>query len=108
MFQWAHLSVMKILKLHLTYLQNIQKYSVNKKINFKINDREFTGKIDRVDTNIDNFSQTIGVHVKIYGKDLMDGLYIKTKIPLKISGEGFQISRSILFNTYVYVVEEEI
>ena len=86
------------------YSRNI---SVNKKINFKINDRDFTGKIERVDTNIDNFSQTIGVHVKIYGKDLMDGMYIKTKIPLNFSGEGFEISRSVLFNdSYVYVVEE--
>ena len=86
------------------YSRNI---SVNQKINFEINDREFTGKIDRVDTSIDNFSQTIGVHVKIYGKDLMDGMYIETKIPLNISGKGFQISRSVLFNdSYVYVVEE--
>ena len=86
------------------YSRNI---SANQKINFKINDRDFTGKIDRVDTSIDNFSQTIGVHVKIYGKDLMDGMYIKTKIPLNISGEGFQISRSVLFNdSYVYIVEE--
>ena len=37
----------------------------------------------------------------------MDGTYIETKIPLNISGKGFQISRSLLFNdSYVYVVEE--
>ena len=47
------------------------------------------------------------VKLSIYGKDLMDGMYIETKIPLNISGEGFQISRSLLFNdSYVYVVEE--
>jgi multidrug efflux pump subunit AcrA (membrane-fusion protein) len=80
--------------------------SANQKINFNINNREFIGKIDRVDTNIDDFSQTVGVHVKITGRDLMDGMYIETKIPLNILGEGFQISRSVLFNdSYVYVVE---
>ena len=37
----------------------------------------------------------------------MDGMYIETKIPLNISSEGFEISRSILFNdAYVYVVED--
>tara|TARA_A200000113_G_scaffold2639_1_gene2838 strand:+ start:1569 stop:2675 length:1107 start_codon:yes stop_codon:yes gene_type:complete len=86
------------------YSRNV---NVNQEINFKINDRKFTGKIDRVDTNIDNFSQTVGIHVLISSKDLMDGMYIETKIPLNISSEGFEISRSILFNdAYVYVVED--
>ena len=86
------------------YSKNI---SANQKINFKIKDRKFSGKIDRVDTSIDNFSQTIGVHVIISDKNLMDGMYIETKIPLNISAEGFQISRSILFDDlYVYVVEK--
>ena len=79
----------------------------NQEINFKINGKQFTGKIDRVDTNIDNFSQTIGVHVKISSKDLMDGMYVETKIPLNISSEGFKISRSILFNdSFVYIIED--
>jgi len=86
------------------YSRNI---NVDQEIHFKINDRKFTGKIDRVDTNIDNFSQTVGIHVLISSKDLMDGMYIETKIPLNISSEGFEISRSILFNdAYVYVVED--
>ena len=81
--------------------------NVNQKINFKINDKQYIGVISRVDTNIDEFSQTIGIHATLSNKGLMDGMYVETKIPLNLTGEGFRISRSYLFNdSYVYVAED--
>jgi hypothetical protein len=48
----------------------------------------------------------VGVHIEFENKNLKDGMYINTQIPLSINSQGFSLSRSILINdSFVYVVE---
>ena len=53
--------------------------------------------------NRENYS---GIVKRINNNTLKDGMYVKTKIPLRINKEGFSISRSNLINdSFVYVAE---
>ena len=71
------------------------------KVVLKIN-----GLIKRINKNIDELSQTVSIHIEFTNTDLKDGLYVNTKIPLKLNSEGFSVSRSILINdSFVYVAE---
>ena len=82
--------------------------SVNEKIILNINGKNFTGLIKRINSNIDEKSQTVGVHIEFQDQELKDGMYVKTSIPLNIKKEGFSISRSILVNdSLVYVAEDD-
>ena len=64
--------------------------------------------IKRINSNIDEKSQTVGVHIEFQDQELKDGMYVKTSIPLNIKKEGFSISRSILVNdSLVYVAEDD-
>ena len=82
--------------------------SVNEKIILNINGKNFTGLIKRINSNIDEKSQTVGVHIEFQDQELKDGMYVKTSIPLNIKKKGFSISRSILVNdSFVYVAEDD-
>ena len=82
--------------------------STNEKVILNINGKNFTGLIKRINSNIDEKSQTVGVHIEFKDQELKDGMYVKTSIPLNIKKEGFSISRSILVNdSLVYVAEDD-
>ena len=82
--------------------------STNEKVILNINGKNFTGLIKRINSNIDEKSQTVGVHIEFQDQELKDGMYVKTSIPLNIKKEGFSISRSILVNdSLVYVAEDD-
>ena len=79
---------------------------LNEKIIININAKDYSGFVKRINKNIDEISQTVGVHIEFNNKTLKDGMYVKTKIPLRINEEGFSISRSNLINdSFVYVAE---
>jgi len=79
---------------------------LNEKIIININAKDYSGFVKRINKNIDEISQTVGVHIEFNNKTLKDGMYVKTKIPLSINEEGFSISRSNLINdSFVYVAE---
>mgnify|MGYP007000302590 len=64
------------------------------------------GLIKRTNKNIDELSQTVSVHIEFMNKNLKDGMYVNTKIPLNLNSKGFPVSRSILINdSFVYVAE---
>ena len=79
---------------------------INEEIKINLNGTDYSGFIKRINKNIDRISQTVGVHIEFKNNKLKDGMYIKTKIPLRINKEGFSISRSNLINdSFVYVAE---
>ena len=79
---------------------------INEEININLNGTDYRGFIKRINKNIDRISQTVGVHIEFKNNRLKDGMYVKTKIPLRINKEGFSISRSNLINdSFVYVAE---
>ena len=79
---------------------------INNEINITVNDKIFKGLIKRTNKNIDELSQTVSVHIEFMNKNLKDGMYVNTKIPLNLDSKGFPVSRSILINdSFVYVAE---
>ena len=79
---------------------------INEEIKINLNGTDYRGFIKRINKNIDRISQTVGVHIEFKNDRLKDGMYVKTKIPLRINKKGFSISRSNLINdSFVYVVE---
>lgn len=79
---------------------------INEEIKINLNGTDYIGFIKRINKNIDRISQTVGVHIEFKNNRLKDGMYVKTKIPLRINKEGFSISRSNLINdSFVYVAE---
>ena len=79
---------------------------INDEINITVNDKVFKGLIKRTNKNIDELSQTVSVHIEFMNKNLKDGMYVNTKIPLNLDSKGFPVSRSILINdSFVYVAE---
>ena len=79
---------------------------INEEIKINLNGTDYSGFIKRINKNIDRISQTVGVHIDFKNNRLKDGMYVKTKIPLRINKEGFSISRSNLINdSFVYVAE---
>ena len=79
---------------------------INDKVEITFNNKKISGLIKRINKNIDELSQTVSIHIEFTNRDLKDGLYINTKIPLNLNSEGFSVSRSILINdSFVYVAE---
>ena len=79
---------------------------LNETITLNLNGENYSGIVKRINKNIDEISQTVGVHIEFNNNTLKDGMYVKTKIPLRINKEGFSISRSNLINdSFVYVAE---
>ena len=79
---------------------------INEEIKINLDGTDYSGFIKRINKNIDRISQTVGVHIEFKNNKLKDGMYVKTKIPLRINKEGFSISRSNLINdSFVYVAE---
>ena len=79
---------------------------INDKVEITFNNKKINGLIKRINKNIDELSQTVSIHIEFTNRDLKDGLYVNTKIPLKLNSEGFSVSRSILINdSFVYVAE---
>jgi len=80
----------------------------NESVSIKSEEKEYFGKVKRINKNIDELSQTVGIHIEFKNQNLKDGMYIKTKIPLNLKSEGFSISRSNLINDkFVFVVEDD-
>ena len=79
---------------------------INDKVEITFNNKKISGLIKRINKNIDELSQTVSIHIEFTNRDLKDGLYVNTKIPLNLNSEGFSVSRSILINdSFVYVAE---
>ena len=79
---------------------------INDKVEITFNNKKINGLIKRINKNIDEQSQTVSIHIEFTNRDLKDGLYVNTKIPLNLNSEGFSVSRSILINdSFVYVAE---
>lgn len=79
---------------------------INDRVEITFNNKKINGLIKRINKNIDELSQTVSIHIEFTNRDLKDGLYVNTKIPLNLNSEGFSVSRSILINdSFVYVAE---
>ena len=61
-------------------------------------EREYLGKVTRINGKIDQDTQTIKVFVEVKDDDLKEGMYLEAKIAGKSEDNAIEISRKLLVN----------
>ncbi len=71
--------------------------------------REWPGKIIRINGSVDQTTQTIQVFIKLRGKGLKEGMYLEAIIDGEEKQNAYEISRSLLVDeSKVYVVQDTV
>jgi multidrug efflux pump subunit AcrA (membrane-fusion protein) len=72
-------------------------------------DKEYDGKVTRINGKIDQASQTIKVFVEVVGADLKEGMYMEAQLAAKSEDNAIEISRKLLVNeNEVFVLRDTI
>ena len=72
-------------------------------------DKEYFGKVTRINGKIDQATQTIKVFVEVKGDDLKEGMYLEAALAAKSEENAIEISRKLLVNeTQVFVLRDSI
>jgi multidrug efflux pump subunit AcrA (membrane-fusion protein) len=72
-------------------------------------DKEYLGKVTRINGKIDQATQTIKVFVELKGDDLKEGMYMEAKLAAKSEENAIEISRKLLVNeNQVFVLRDTI
>ena len=72
-------------------------------------DKEYYGKVTRINGKIEQASQTIKVFVEVVGADLKEGMYMEAKLSAKSEDNAIEISRKLLVNeNEVFVLRDTI
>ncbi|MFC2110089.1 efflux RND transporter periplasmic adaptor subunit [Bacteroidota bacterium] len=93
------------LSVNASYVGMLRKGKKVKLFNIE-NDKYWIGKVSRINGKIDAATQTIVIYVEVKGQDLMEGMYLKSEVPVKDELEAYEIPRKLLVkNEAVYIVE---
>ena len=72
-------------------------------------DKEYLGKVTRINGKIDQATQTIKVFVELKGDDLKEGMYMEANLAAKSEDNAIEISRKLLVNeNQVFVLRDTI
>ncbi|WBX70277.1 efflux RND transporter periplasmic adaptor subunit [Tenacibaculum retecalamus] len=78
-------------------LQNLEK------------NKNWSGKVARINGKIDQTTQTVQVFIEVKGKDLREGMYLEANVPVKKMSEAIEINRKLLIeNKAVYVIKDNV
>lgn len=70
---------------------------------------DWTGRVKRINDQVDANTQTVKVFIDVRGKNLREGMYMKAKINAKDIQDAIELPRELLVNqTFVYVVEKNV
>src|SRR6056297_179067 len=69
----------------------------------------YTGKVARVNSSVDQNSQTITVYIEVKGENLKEGQYLEANLEAKEEPDAIEIDRSLLLeNNQIFVVRDSI
>lgn len=69
----------------------------------------YTGEVTRVNSRVDQNSQTIMVYIEVSGDDLKEGQYLEANLEAKEETDAIEINRSLLLeNNQIFVVRDSI
>jgi membrane fusion protein (multidrug efflux system) len=72
-------------------------------------EKEYFGKVTRINGKIDQATQTIKVFVEVKGDDLKEGMYLEAALEAKSEENAIEISRKLLVNeTQLFVLRDSI
>ncbi|WGH76438.1 efflux RND transporter periplasmic adaptor subunit [Tenacibaculum tangerinum] len=67
---------------------------------------KWTGKVSRINSKINQNTQTVQVFIEVKGQELREGMYLEANVPAKTATNAFEINRKLLVdNNAVYVVK---
>lgn len=70
--------------------------------------KEWIGKVKRVNGRIDQGTQTVNVYIEVSGEGLIEGMYMEAKIEAKPQGMAIEIARELLLNEKeIFIVEND-
>ncbi len=70
---------------------------------------QYSGKVSRVNGNIDATTQTVSAFIEVKNKDLKEGMYLEANLNAKKQENAIEISRSLLLDeNKVFVVKDTI
>lgn len=71
--------------------------------------KEWTGKIVRVNANVDQTTQTVTAYIELRGNDLKEGIYLEAHLVAKSEENAFEIPRKLLVNNEsLYVLKDSV
>ncbi|MEN8120051.1 MAG: HlyD family efflux transporter periplasmic adaptor subunit [Bacteroidota bacterium] len=71
--------------------------------------KKWQGKVIRVNSKVDQSSQTIKVYIQLRGKELREGMYLEARLVAKSETNAFEVARNLLVNkTNLYVVKDSV
>ncbi|CAM1333547.1 efflux RND transporter periplasmic adaptor subunit [Tenacibaculum aestuariivivum] len=71
--------------------------------------KTWTGKVTRINSKIDQASQTVQVFIEVKGSNLREGMYVTASVPVKTVTNAIEINRKLLVeNKSVYVVKNNV
>ena len=69
----------------------------------------FTGTVTRVNSSIDQATQTIKVYVEVKGEGLKEGMYLEAQLEAKEEPNAIKLSRKLLVNeSEIFIVRDSI
>ncbi len=70
---------------------------------------KWQGKVVRVNSKVDQSSQTIKVYIQLKGKGLREGMYLEASLVAKSETNAFEVARNLLVNnTNLYIVQDSV
>ncbi len=71
--------------------------------------KKWTGKVVRVNSLVEETSQTIPVFIRVSGKGLKEGMYLEADVTAKEESDTYEMSRKLLFDeNKVFAVEDSL
>ena len=71
--------------------------------------KKWQGKVVRVNSKVDQSSQTIKVYIQLRGKELREGMYLEASLVAKSETNAFEVARNLLVNnTNLYIVQDSV
>ena len=88
---------------------NLLKIGENVQLNNLENTEKYTGRISRINGNVDTATQTISVYIEIKNSSLKEGMYLEAKLTAKNEPNAIEINRSLLLDeNKIFIVRDNV
>lgn len=90
-------------------LDDLKYIKIGQRVNLRSDelDKDWTGKVTRIGTQIDATTQNIPIYISVSGSDLKDGIYLKGSVNGSSLDAVTQLPKSIFVTpTSVYVIQD--
>ena len=88
---------------------NLLKIGENVQLNNLENTEKYTGRISRINGNVDTATQTISVYIEIKNSSLKEGMYLEAKLTAKNEPNAIEVNRSLLLDeNKIFIVRDNV